>query len=134
MAIEYDFKESQGLKDLAAKIISKRPEVRYIDVNDVLFLREYESKPPASARCFRLVGHPIQAFRPETFSIVFYEANIDHMTPQQRALLMFHELMHIPETGDKLIDHTIKDFSEIIGVGGTDWSRPNKDVPDILEE
>jgi predicted metallopeptidase len=131
---ECDFRESQELKELAMRVIRKRPEVCHIDADDVLFLQEYETKPPASARCFRLIGHPIQAFRTEPFCIVFYEAVIDHMSPQQRALLMLHELMHIPETGDKLIDHTIKDFGEIIGVGGADWSRPNKDVPDILED
>jgi len=133
MAIDCEFRESPEMKDLATRIINRKSEVGYIDVNDVLFLQEYETKPPANARCYRLLGHPIQAFRPETFCIVFYEANIDHMSPQQRALLMLHELMHIPPTGDKLIDHNIKDFSEIIGYGGTDWSRSGRIVPDILE-
>lgn len=133
MATECEFRESQEMYDLAIKLIRARPEVNYIDADDVIFLQEYNTKPPVNARCFRLVNHPIQAFRSETFCIVFYEAVIDHMSPQQRALLMLHELMHIPESGDRLIDHTIKDFNEILGLGGIDWNRPGRSVPDILE-
>lgn len=46
---------------------------------------------------------------------------------------MFHELSHIPILGDKLIDHNIKDFYEVLQLG-IDWARNGADVPDILNK
>jgi predicted metallopeptidase len=126
------FIEAPELKELARKVIFVREEVYHVDVNDVLFLKELETMPPAAARTYNLNDHPIQVFTHKHFAIVFYESKIDYFTDEQRAILMFHELMHIPTLKNRLIDHDVKDFHEVLKLG-VDWSQPNATVPNILE-
>jgi predicted metallopeptidase len=127
------FQEAPDLKELAKKVIAAREEVGHIDVEEVLFLKEIATMPKAAARCYSFYHHPINFFTKERFGIVFYESNIVHFTEKQRAILMFHELSHIPILGDKLIDHNIKDFYEVLQLG-IDWARNGADVPDILNK
>lgn len=125
------FIEAPELKDLACKVILSREEVYHVDVNDVLFLKEIETMPSAAARTYTLTDHPISLFTQKNFAIVFYESKIDYFTPEQRAILMFHELMHIPMLRSRLIDHDVKDFFDVLKLG-VDWSRPGAQVPNIL--
>ena len=126
------WEHAEDLRDLAVRIISTQEFVSHVDPHDVLFLWEREEEPKATARTYRLINHPIQVFTDKRFAIVFYWQNCDYMSPAQLAILMLHELMHIPPTGDKLIDHDVKDFRAILGLD-LDWSEPGRDVPDILE-
>lgn len=126
------FIEAPDLKDLARQVIFSREEVFHVDVNEVMFLKELEARPKSSARCYSLANHPILLFTTARFCIVFYESNIDYFSKAQRAILMLHELSHIPATGDKLIDHNIKDFYEILKMG-VEWSLPGQIVPEIIK-
>ncbi|MDK2932391.1 MAG: hypothetical protein PWP27_201 [Clostridiales bacterium] len=127
-----EFRVSNELKELAIKVIDKREEIAHVDVDEVLFLIEYKTKPNAIARTYKLTNHPIQAFTDCKYAIVFYDSNTDYMSEKQLALLMLHELMHIPKTGDLLVNHNVQDFYEVLKIGSVDWSKPNVDVPDIL--
>lgn len=117
---------------LARRIISTRPEVAHVEADDVLFLWERETEPKALARTYRLADHPIGLFTLARFAIVVYSQNTDYMSVNQLALLLLHELMHIPESGDKLVDHDVKDFGSILRID-LGWSSPGREVPDILE-
>ena len=128
-----NFKESQKMKGIAKAVINSRDEVRHVDVNEVLFLEESETVGRAAARCYSLKDKPIQLFTDKRFSIVFYESMIDYFTKDQRAILMLHELMHIPEIGDKLVKHNVEDFYEVLSLG-IDWNCLNAKVPKIIEE
>jgi predicted metallopeptidase len=55
------------------------------------------------------------------------------MSNNQKAILMLHELMHIPAIGERLIDHNVKDFINILRMD-VDWSLPGKEVIDILND
>ena len=110
-----------------------RPEVAHVEVDDILFLRELETKPGGTlARTYRLVDHPIGFYITARFAIVVYDQNTDYMSANQLAILVLHELMHIPELGDKLVDHDVKDFRSVLGID-LDWARPGQEVMDILE-
>jgi predicted metallopeptidase len=117
---------------LAEKLIKSQDSVSHIDVNEVIFLWEIETMPNASAKCFNLTSHPMQLFTDARFCIVFYKSNIDHFTYDQKAILMLHELNHIPAIGSKLIDHDIKDFHEVLQLG-VDWNQPGAKVPKLIE-
>lgn len=125
------FTDAPELMELARKIILTREEVYHVDVREILFLKEHDEVGRVSAKCFNIIKHPIQLFTEKRFAIVFYESNIDYYTYKQRAILMFHELMHIPAMGDKLVDHNIKDFYEVLLLG-VDWNMPGANAPDIL--
>jgi predicted metallopeptidase len=126
--------EAKELEQLALKIIRKREEVCQVDVDDVLFLKEMVTEPKAYARTYRLVGHPIGFFTSKLFAIVFYWTRCYYLSQQQLALLMFHELLHIPELGDMLVDHDVKEFRSVLKVLNIDsnWTKPGREVPDIL--
>lgn len=126
------FIESLELKKMAKEIIKSQDIVSHINVEEILFLQEKETTPKAAARCYALKDKPIQFFIDKRFCIVFYESNIDYFTKDQRAILLFHELMHIPVLGDKLIDHDIKDFYEILQLG-VDWNHKGVKVPKIIK-
>lgn len=126
-----EWKRAYDLQELASRIITARPEVDHIDVDEVLFLREHEMKPKALARTYRLSEHPIGLYTTKRFAIVFYWQNCDYMTTQQLALLMLHELLHIPAIGDRLVKHDVQDFRTVLGVD-LDWAMPDQEVPDIL--
>lgn len=133
-----EWREAPDLRDLAEKIIAKKEDVSHVEVNNVLFLWEIETKPKDKgmeilARTYSLKDHPIGFLTPEAFAIVFYTQHMDYMSDRQRAILMWHELKHIPEKGSKLKPHTVQDFRSILLEAGIDWGDPNGEVPDILE-
>ena len=126
------FVESKSLGNMAKKLIAVRDEVSHVDVNEVLFFSELETMGKAAAKCFNLYNHPAQFFTEARFAIVFYESMIDYFTPDQRAILLLHEMKHIPATGNKLIDHDIKDFYDVLKLG-IDWNMPGAIVPKLIE-
>ncbi len=127
-----EFREAESLTELALKVIDAREECHHIDPNEILFLQELETRPNAAAKTFNLQQHPMQFYTDKKYCIVFYEANIDYYSLEQKALLMFHELLHIPAIGRRLVDHDIKDFFDVLSLG-IDWSFPGAQVPDILK-
>lgn len=128
-----EWQDAPELAKLAADIVAVRPEVAHVEVDDILFLRELETKPGGTlARTYRLVDHPIGFYITARFAIVVYDQNTDYMSANQLAILVLHELMHIPELGDKLVDHDVKDFRSVLGID-LDWARPGQEVMDILE-
>lgn len=131
MAIRPTWEDAPDLREMAARIVEKRDEVCHVDISEVLFLREMDTKPPAAAaRCWRLIGHPIGFLTTARFAITLYWQWCDTFSLNQLKILLLHEMMHIPPTGDILIQHNVQDFREILGID-LDWSHPGKEVPDI---
>jgi predicted metallopeptidase len=126
------YEEAPDLKATAAQLVEVIDQIAHVEVDDVLFLREMETHPKALAKCYRFNDHPICHFTDKQYAIVVYESNVDHMTTEQMQLLLVHEMMHIPESGDKLIDHDVKDFRAILGFG-LDWAEPGAEVPNLLK-
>jgi predicted metallopeptidase len=125
------FEEAVDLQKIAKKLIAGVENVDHVDIDEVLFLREFETKPKHLAKCYKLGDHPIGFFTDKKYCIVFYWACCDYMSAAQMTVLVLHELMHIPSKDDKLIDHDVQDFRAILGID-LDWSEPGTEVPDIL--
>lgn len=133
-----DWQEAPDLRDLALNIIARKNDVAHVDPNEVLFLWESETKPKAKgfdvmARTYGFKDEPIGFFTAHRFGIVFYRQQMDWMSPKQRAILMWHELKHIPLLGDKLKPHDVNDFYAVLKAAGINWGDPDGEVPDILE-
>jgi predicted metallopeptidase len=126
-----EWQESAELKALACKVIASREEVSHVDPDEVLWLKELETSPnKALAKCYKFGDHPIGYFTDKPYAIVVYWQKCDYMSERQLAILLFHEMMHIPEIGDKLVDHDVQDFMRILRLG-LEWSSPGADVPDV---
>lgn len=124
-------KESEKLRVVASKLILKFERVGHIELKKCLFLVNFTEAPKALARCYSLNTHPIKFFTDKDFCIIVYDQKTDWMTDRQMAILLLHELMHIPYFGFKLIDHNIKDFSSILDID-LEWSKKGREAPDIL--
>ncbi len=131
MASWSQFEDAPDLRKLAEKVRAARWDVAHVNLDEVLFLWEVARKPNAYGECYSLVFHPIRRFCPARFAIVFYRSLTSRFDEKQLAILMWHEMKHIPMRGDKLVDHDMKDFTQIIG---TNWTEVGADVPDILTD
>lgn len=125
------FEEAPDLQEIARQLVDKVDNVAHVDVDEVLFLREHEATGKFLAKCYKFGDHPIGFFTDKHYAIVVYWAKCDYMTREQLTLLLCHEMMHIPQYGDKLVDHDVKDFRAILGVS-LDWHEPGAEIPDIL--
>lgn len=134
-----DFEVSDELKELGEKVISKRPELHFINEYDIKvgYVISYEAKRDkgrsVNADC-RKVNGPYQAYLPFDFVIAFYEPNVYHMTDNQKKILMLHELRHIGigPRGLRIENHDIEDFYSLLQEFGMQWNDINQEVIDIL--
>lgn len=125
------FEDAPDYAEIARRLINHVGHVAHVDLDDIMFLRELqETGGKALAKCYKFGDHPIGYFTDKHYAIVVYHAKCDYMTDAQIALLLCHEMMHIPATGDKLVDHDVKDFRAILGVS-LDWHTDGAEIPDI---
>ena len=127
------FEEATDLQEIATRLVAAVENVDHVDVSEIMFLREFETKPKALAKCYKFGDHPIRFFTDKKYCIVFYWACCDYMTSEQITFLVLHELMHIPSKDDKMVDHDVQDFRAILGIN-LDWQEPGTEVPDILSK
>lgn len=136
----YACEVSLALRDLADRVISRMPDLWFIDEwvgrENIAYVLSYEPRRGRSAdrmvhaEC-RKVKPPFRAFMDYQYIITVYEPNVAYMSEAQLALLMWHELKHIPMSGS-FVPHDVADFSAIIEGYGIDWSVPDADIPNIL--
>ena len=125
------FAEAPDIREVAKRLIAQVDEVSHVDLGEVLFFRELETSPPALAACFNLQKHPIRFFTAAKFAIVLYWMRCDYMTFNQLVMLVYHEMLHIPVLGKKLVDHDVQDFRAVLRVD-LDWAQPGREVPLLL--
>lgn len=130
-----DYRHAPDLEEIARKlVIVKEDLVGHVDVDEVLFLREMETRPKALARCHKFSAvHPWWFFSDKPYCIVVYHSVCDYLSYAQLVLLVLHEMMHIGLRGGRLVDHTVKDFKEMLGID-LNWARDGVEVPDILSD
>jgi predicted metallopeptidase len=125
------FEDAPDIVEIAKRLVAEVDDVAHIDLGDVLFFRELETSPPALAACFNLQTHPIGFFTAAKYAIVLYWMRCDYMTFNQLVLLIYHEMLHIPTLGKKLVDHDVQDFRKVLGID-LDWAQPGQEVPLLL--
>ncbi|EGO63517.1 putative metallopeptidase [Acetonema longum] len=140
----YDCEISEELRQLGDRVISKRPELFYIDEyigrENICYVLSYEPKIDRKtggvvfADC-RMVTGPFRALMDYRYIVTFYDPHVQDLTENQKKVLMLHELLHIKDDG-KIRPHDIEDFSMILRQYGLDWNDPYRtiDIPDILSE
>lgn len=126
------FEPAPDLHEIAKKLIGKIETIDHVDLDEILFLRETETRPKALAKCFKFGDHPIAFFTDKKYAIVVYQAVADYLSKNQLVYLVLHELKHIPSIEQQLIKHNIQDFQDILEID-LSWSEPGREVPDILK-
>ena len=134
-----DAEPSKELKHLGEAIITKFPELHFINTYNIRigYVLSYENKCGQKivfADC-RKLGEVYKAYLPFDFVVTFYYFNTERLNENQKKILMLHELKHIQitEKGLSVRPHDIEDFKDILARYGNEWNEFNKEVPDILE-
>ncbi|MNC00864.1 hypothetical protein D3C81_760850 [compost metagenome] len=120
-------------EEIAEKLVDKfQVAFSHIELDKVLFLSENEKTPKKYADV-RNVGYPWNFITEYKYIMVFYENNTQPMTDSQRHMLVYHELLHIDESFEKVKKHDIEDFRVLVGRFGVNWDiDPN--LQDILDD
>ena len=123
-------KINQTYKDIADQLIAKYPQnFAQIDSDQILFLEEDEKSPRKYAD-IRIVKPPYTFVTNYKFILTVYSPKTIAMTQAQINILIMHELMHIDDNFEKLVDHDIQDFVGICSIYGLDWDvNPNVQDP-----
>ena len=71
---------------------------------------------------------------PCNFTITLFEPNLEGLTEEQIAVVIFHELLHVGTDGeDRWVNpHDLKDFRIIIERYGANWEVPGNEIRDPL--
>lgn len=145
---EYFINESY--RPVADKLKQKFDELKYVPVNNILFVDRQETKQKHGSKLiyaqiskiptrweeiiYQLTG------RQFAYMIEVFKTNIYHMSRAQVVALLYHEMRHIqlvpgkngPEI--KLVGHDIEDWSQMIEKLGVDWGSEHNTIPDLLDD
>lgn len=103
-----------------------------INMDRIVFLKEINTSPKRMNALTKKVDPLYKVINSEyDYLIVVFEKTLEDYVPAQKNILIFHELMHCEEFGEKLIDHDVKDFFTLVAGFGVNW-RENHEVVDPL--
>jgi len=135
-----DFIEDPEMEEIGKKlIVAWEGLFRHIDASKILWARDIGPVNPRSPKragsCTR-VRPPYTLLNPDVFYIIAVHprAKWEELDSRRRAVLVMHELLHIPEEfgAGALKDHDVKDFKLLVDTLGSDYLERN-DLPDLLE-
>lgn len=133
-------------REMAFEISERHPDL-FKDVpplSDILFVMDTEGKPKSKgrrvlARVSKISGKFVDLIDAgsRTYMIEWFKMHTEHLTRNQRYLVMAHELMHFhydPDSGLHSIQgHDIEEFSLIADRFGINWTKQTRgDIPDIM--
>lgn len=108
--------------DIADKIIDKFPVAfGHIEMDKVLFLKETEKSPKKYADV-RKVAAPYTFMTEYKFIVTFYEPPMMGLGDAQKVMVVYHELLHIDPSFEKLRKHNMEDFRELVAIYGVNWT------------
>lgn len=134
-----DFRqEREEYEAYARDLINTEPELEYIKNSQVRIgylgskHQKIANKKIIFAECEKVQDKNKWAM-PYDFTITVFEPNTVYFTPEQKRILIFHELLHVGIEKKKrqekyyIVPHDLEDFKLIINKYGTDWNREVKE-------
>jgi predicted metallopeptidase len=105
-----------------------------LNVEKIGFLLELDSPSKTKLAITKKVDKALKIYYSDKdYIIIFFQKRLDELTPAQRHILVFHELLHCNWDGEKLNHHDVEEFYEIGAAFGIDWPF-NPTVRDPLAE
>ena len=134
--ITTNYEKDESLRELANEIINTKSKELWhikdiIGLDNIGFVRVYNNSNKYG-ECRKITGI-YAAFIPYKFIITFYDKNTNLLSENQKKLLMYHELKHIGED-EKLINHDVEDFADVLKKYGIGWEKPGEEIPDVFKE
>ena len=108
--------------ELAKKILNENKfNFDLIDILDIQFVRVIGENPKKYAD-IRKISYPASLFTHKKYLISFYDS-FEDLTLDKKEIVIAHELMHIDAEHEKLIQHDIQDFRQILEIYGVNWEK-----------
>ena len=104
----------------------------HIETEKILFLKDTEKKPKKRAD-IRKIGYPMNFITENKFIMIIYEQVNVGITEAQKIMLVYHELLHIDSSFERLLQHDCQDFIIIVAKYGTHWDV-DANLPNLLED
>ena len=122
--------KSDELRTFAEQVIEETPELHWIRDTGIQigYLVSDKKKVSSGKICYgecRKVSDREKAYNPNDFDITFYETNTATFSPEQKRILMVHELMHVGvdiNGNPRIVPHDVEDFAAIIDKYGYSWA------------
>jgi len=127
-----EFHECKEVDEIIAKLKEKFPNrFPHINSNEVKGLMQMGNSKVKVA-FVRAVRPPYSLFTKVKYLVAVIEERFVDRTSAQKHLILYHELMHIPQEMDgKTIKHDCQDFADIVAKFGPNWVNDDK-LKDIL--
>ena len=132
---KYSKVEEAKVLDLIPQIINRYPEkFSHINADDIVLV----FKECADSRWFgqtRLIKGVWKVVTDKAVLLSLWKNAWDSKSDSWRALLIYHELLHLGvddvNGGYKIIKHDIEDFAEVIRTYGIDWENSDAFLTDL---
>jgi predicted metallopeptidase len=122
-----EFTVSEDLKKLAEKVIQEKKLDYLNNVRITYLLVLPQISKTCIARCIK-AGRELEYFAESDYIIEFSQDIWEKVDDKIKEIVIYHELLHIllktskkGETQYRILDHNVKDFSQIISKYGIDW-------------
>lgn len=123
------FQIDEGLKALAAKVMSEKKDLKRLDAPEcrIAYLysdKEKKSKGRTVYADTEKISDKVKAVAPYDFIITFYRPSCAALSTEKMEILMHHELKHVGYEPGKpffIVPHDVEDFSDIIEEHGMSW-------------
>ena len=131
-------------RELAEKLVGAYQTIfEGVDVDNIGFIRIIGKKPSKAKGKLYKVGWPYEVYMDKYYVMEIDGAGWDIMSEQQQAMLIFHELLHVPDGGcdpqsknhRKIRKHDVEDFSECLIAAdmNLDWAAQGEKIENIFD-
>jgi len=127
--------EAPEVRRLAERLKDEHPQLfSHVDTQEILFTKYVADRGFGRAAAkIQIVREPYSLLTSKKFILSVKASKWKKMTLAQKAILVFHEMLHIKQFDPpKLLHHDVEDFKVVIQKFGLDWPA-NKNVKSPLK-
>lgn len=119
--------EDEFAMEIARKLVELYPEdFGHINLNYVGFVRKVCKKKKKGkivyANC-RPIRRPTLMFASKGWVIVTLGENFSEKPLNIKQRIIFHELLHVAQVSEEVVEHDVQDFARCIELWGVNWIR-----------
>jgi len=131
-----DFITDPDVEDICRKLIATWNDILgHIDPDKLLFVREISASQRNQVGALVHIYPPYNLLNPDVKYIVavYFKGTWDDKNEAQRAALLMHQLLHIPEDFEGApLQHPVQDFTVLVDNFGSDY-LDNPHIPNLIE-
>lgn len=114
-------------------LIRQRDELRHLESATIIYLESEHEKKSKKKKVLGLcekVQDKNKWAIPADFTITFYKPNIAHLTEEQKAAVVYHELLHVGWEKEEasIIPHDTEDFMAVLELFGVRWNTQGAEI------